>query len=144
MVAGKRITVVSDYGHHPTQIKMTMAAARAKWPKKKIVCRFPAASGMAHAFVFLANSSIVFKKNPLDEVLITDIYQVAGRESAAIQKKVSSQKLARAVGGRAEYISSKEIFERLKKEIKGGEIVLVMGAGDIYELSKKLTKNFKK
>lgn len=143
MVAGKRITVVSDYGHHPTQIKMTMAAARAKWPKKKIICVFqPHQAWRTH--LLFGEFVDVFKKNPLDEVLITDIYQVAGRESAAIQKKVSSQKLARAVGGRAEYISSKEIFERLKKEIKGGEIVLVMGAGDIYELSKKLTKNFKK
>ncbi|MFZ3073920.1 MAG: UDP-N-acetylmuramate--L-alanine ligase [Minisyncoccales bacterium] len=138
MIDGKRIILVSDYGHHPTQIKMTMEAARQKWPNKKIICVFqPHQAWRTH--LLFDKFVEVFKKNPLDRIFITDIYQVAGRESAAIQKKVSSQKLVKTVaGGRVEYIPTKDVFGRLKKEIKGGEIVLVMGAGDIYDLSKRL------
>lgn len=66
---------------------------------------------------------------------------MTGRESVSILKKVSSQKLTNTVASnKVEYVPQKEIFERLKEEIKGGEIVLVMGAGNIYDLSKKLAK----
>jgi UDP-N-acetylmuramate--alanine ligase len=137
-VGGKPITVVSDYGHHPTQIKLTMAAARQKWPKKNIICVFQPHQAWRTHLLFDEFVS-VFKNHPLAKVFVVDIYQVAGRESAAIQKKVSSQKLVAAIGsGLVQYVPQKDIFKTLKKEIKGGEIILVMGAGDIYDLSKKL------
>lgn len=81
-----------------------------------------------------------FKNNPLDRVFITDIYQVASRESVAITKKVSSQKLVAAIAkDTVEYVAQDAISDQLKLEAKSGDIVLVMGAGNIYSLSKQLT-----
>jgi UDP-N-acetylmuramate--alanine ligase len=138
-VGKKSITVVSDYGHHPTQIKLTMAAARAKWPNKIIICVFQPHQAW-RTYLLFDKFVDVFKNNPLDRVFITDIYQVAARESAAITKKVSSQKLTAAVAiDTVEYVAQDMVYERLKQEIKSGDIVLVMGAGNIYNLSKQLT-----
>lgn len=138
IIGGKKITVVSDYGHHPTQIKLTMEAARAGWPGRKIICVFqPHQAWRTH--LLFDRFVDVLRGAPADKIFITDIYQVAGRESAAISKKVSSQKLVGQIRKESvEYAAKNEIFAKLKKEVKGGEIVLVMGAGDIYDLSKKL------
>ncbi|MFA6375823.1 MAG: UDP-N-acetylmuramate--L-alanine ligase [Candidatus Paceibacterota bacterium] len=143
IVAGKKIIVVSDYGHHPTQIKLTMAAARQKWPDKKIICVFqPHQAYRTH--ILFDGFVDVFKKSPVDKIFVTDIYKVAGRESDEIVKKVSSQKLVGAVNLKeVEYVPQGQISERLDLETKGGEIVLVMGAGNIYNLSKELVGGLK-
>jgi len=138
-VGGKKIIVVSDYGHHPTQIKLTMEAARQKWPEKKIICVFqPHQAWRTH--LLFKQFVQALKNSPVDKIFITDIYRVAGRENAAIAKKTTSRKLAQAVAkGSVEYVPSKRVPGRLKKEITGNEIVMVMGAGDIYRLSQTLT-----
>ncbi len=137
---GKKITAVFDYGHHPTQIKLTMAAARQKWPKKRIVCVFqPHQAWRTH--LLFGQFVEVFKKHPLDEILITDIYQVAGRENQVICQKTSSQKLAAAINcDSVGHIPTNGLISKLKKEIKANDILLVLGAGDIYDImSKKLS-----
>ena len=139
-IAGKKITAVFDYGHHPTQIKLTMSAARQLWSKKKIICVFqPHQAWRTHLLFY--DFVKAFQGSMLDKIFITDIYQVTGRENQAIAKKVSSQKLVAAIGcAKIEYVPTKEIFAKLKREIKGGEILLVMGAGDIYDFFQPLLK----
>jgi UDP-N-acetylmuramate--alanine ligase len=138
-VNGKKVTLVSDYGHHPTQIKLTMEAARAKWPKKKFICVFQ--PHQAYRTYLLFDEFVkALKNSPADLVILADIYQVASRERPSITKRVSSKKLAKAVGKKnVEYVATGQIMERLDKEVSGGEVVLVMGAGNIYDLSKKIS-----
>jgi UDP-N-acetylmuramate--alanine ligase len=137
-VGGKKIAVVSDYGHHPTQIKMTIEAARAKWPGKKIICVFQPHQAYRTHLLFKGFVETL-KAAPADKILVTDIYKVAGRESAEITAKVSSRKLVEAVGKESvEYVLQAAVLKRLESLVKGGEILLVMGAGDIYGLSKKI------
>lgn len=138
IIGNKKITVVSDYGHHPTQVKVTLAAARAKWPKKKIIMVYQPHQAW-RTYLLFDRFVETLKNHPLDKIFITDIYKVAGRESAAISKKISSQKLAKAIGrDSVEYVPTGEIFDELKKNIKGGEIIIVMGAGNIYNITKQL------
>ena len=75
-------------------------------------------------------------------IIMLPIYDVAGREDAEIKRKISSLKLAEAVKERAE---DKEIFclntfletkKFLENNLKGGEVVVIMGAGDVYDLVK--------
>lgn len=140
VVDGKKIKMVFDYGHHPTQIKLTMEAARVKWPKKKIICVFQPHQAW-RTYLLFEGFVAAFKKSPLDRIFITDIYQVSGRESAKIAKKINSRKLVDAIDcKKIEYSSRKQIFKKLKSGIAGGEIVLILGAGDIYDLFKRLAK----
>ncbi len=138
-VNGKKIILVSDYGHHPTQIKLTMEAARAKWPKKKIVCVYQ--PHQAYRTYLLFDEFVKsLKSSPLDLIIVADIYQVASREKPSITKRVSSKSLVRAVAKKnVEYVSTEEIMERLDREIAGGEVILVMGAGNIYDLAQKIS-----
>lgn len=138
LINGKKVTLVSDYGHHPTQIRLTMDAARAKWPQKKIICVYQ--PHQAYRTYLLFDEFVKSLKNsPADLVLVTDIYQVASREKPSITKRVSSGLLVKKVAAKnVEYIPAAEIMGRLDKETSGGEVVLVMGAGNIYDLSKRI------
>ena len=131
--------MVSDYGHHPTEIKVTLKAAREKYPKKKIWCVFQPHQ-YQRTFYLFKDFVKVFKAAPVDKLIITDIYDVAGRETSKIKKKVSSQKLIREINKKnVMYIPNSEKVEKyLKKNLQGGEVVMIMGAGDIYNLSLKL------
>ena len=132
------ITLVSDYGHHPTEIKVTLKAAREKFPKKKIWCVFQPHQ-YQRTFYLFKDFVKVFRQAPVDKLIITDIYDVAGRETLKIKKKVSSEKLVKKISkNKVIYLKKEEILDYLKKNLRGGEVIMIMGAGDIYNLSLKL------
>ncbi|PIW91794.1 MAG: UDP-N-acetylmuramate--L-alanine ligase [Candidatus Nealsonbacteria bacterium CG_4_8_14_3_um_filter_37_23] len=135
----RSITVVSDYGHHPTQIRATLKAAREKWPKRKIWLVFQPHQHQRTFYLF-KDFVMVFKKALLkhwvNKCIITDIYGVAGREKKEIRKKVNSEKLVKAINKKdAIYLPKQKILNYLKKNLGGGEVVIIMGAGDIYKLT---------
>lgn len=146
----KPYTLVSDYGHHPTEIKVTMAAAREKWPKKSIWLIYQPHQ-YQRTFYLFKDFVEVFSRLPIQKLLIMDIYDVAGREEKVIRKKVSSQKLVEKIQmilkgdsrnpKEVLYVSSAGRVEAyLKRNLRGGEVVVVMGAGDIYQnLTLRLT-----
>ena len=146
--AGKKsITVVSDYGHHPTEVMATLIAAREKYPYKKIWCIFQPHQYQRTYYLF--NDFVkLFKKVPIDSIIITDIYDVAGREEKNINQKVNSELLVKKilaplslgeVGGKqnVKYMAIDNAEEFIKENIKGGEVLIIMGAGDIYKLVDK-------
>ena len=70
----------------------------------------------------------------VDKIIITDIYDVAGREQKNLKKKINAKKLVKAINNPAiNYLPKKDILNFLKKNLKGGEVVLFAGAGDIYK-----------
>ena len=131
----RKIIIVSDYAHHPTQIRVTLKAAREKFPKKEIWCIF-----QPHQYqrtYYLWNDFVkVFKEAPVNKLILTDIYSVAGREKKEIKEKVNSKKLVKAVNREnVIFLQKQKIIDYLKKNLKGGEVVIIMGAGDIYDLA---------
>ena len=140
---GKPYTLVSDYGHHPTEVKVTVEAARSKWSEKTLWLVFqPHQYQRTH---YLWKDFVrVLSKLPVQKLILTDIYDVAGREDNAIRKKVSSEKLAKEIPNALYIPTLKEVEAYLKKNLRGGEIVMVMGAGDIYNLTLHLTRELAK
>lgn len=142
----KPYTLVSDYGHHPTEIKVTAEAAREKWPKKDIWLVYQPHQHQRTFYLFKDFVSVL-SKLPIQKLLLLDIYDVAGREEGDIRKKVSSLKLAETIGPKkpgfeVRYVpKAKEAESYLARNLKGGEIVISMGAGNIYQnLTLRLTK----
>ncbi len=130
----KQITIISDYAHHPTEIKVTLKATREKYPDKKIWCIFqPHQYQRTH---YLWNDFIkVFRNSLIDKLIITDIYDVAGREDKEIKRKTSSEKLIKQIDqSRALYLPKNQIMSYLKQNLESGDILMIMGAGDIYKI----------
>jgi UDP-N-acetylmuramate--alanine ligase len=141
-IANKKFVFISDYGHHPKEIEVTLKGAREKYPNRQIWLIYQPHQYQRTYYLF--NDFVrAFQKAPVDKLILVPIYDVPGREDKGIKKKVSSYKLVRAA--KKQKIKDKEIIylsslkkaaEYLKKQIRGGEIVIVMGAGDIYNLKK--------
>ncbi len=129
-----KLEIIHDYAHHPTEIKATLTAAREKFPDKKIWCIFqPHQYQRTH---FLFNDFVrVFSSAPIDKLIIVDIYDVAGREKGDIKGKVSSKKLIEKINRSwAEYLPKDKVKKYLEDTLKGEEVVIIMGAGDVYKL----------
>jgi UDP-N-acetylmuramate--alanine ligase len=130
-----KFTIINDYGHHPTQVKVTLEAAKEKYKRKTIWCIYQPHQYQRTYYLF-DDFVKVFKEHPVDKVIITDIYTVSGRESKKIMKKVNAQKLVEAIDKEnVIYLPKGKIINYLKKNFKGGEVVIIMGAGDIYNLT---------
>jgi len=128
--------LIDDYGHHPTEILATLKGAREKYPTKKIFCVFQPHQYQRTYLLFddfVKTFKEVMDSKLADKLFLIDIYDVAGRESKEAKEKVSSKILAEAIGN-AEYVSREDLF----KELNGGEVMIFMGAGDIYNLSQDL------
>jgi UDP-N-acetylmuramate--alanine ligase len=125
--------LIDDYGHHPTEILATLKGARQKYPNKNIYCVFQPHQ-YQRTFLLFNDFVKAFKEiidtKLVDKLFLIDIYDVAGREGGDLKEKVSSEKLAEAVPN-AIYVSNEELFNNLK----GGEVIIFMGAGNIYDLS---------
>lgn len=140
IIGSKKIRLISDYGHHPTEIKATLKAAREKYPDKKIWCVFQPHQHK-RTFSLLNDFIEVFSSALIDNIIITDIYDVKGRESKSISKKVDSKMLVKKIGKRnVFYLPLNNIEKYVRNNIKNGDVLLIMGAGDIYE---KLALKFK-
>ena len=133
--------LISDYGHHPTEIKATLKAAREKFPDKRIILIFQPHQYQRTKLLF---KDFVKSFDEADILILNEIYGVVGREKGKI---VSSKDLANAVQKRRKEEKSvvfikniKEIPKFLAKILKPNDVVIVMGAGDIYNLTLELTK----
>lgn len=139
-INNKKLTIISDYAHHPTEIKVTLKAAREKYPKNKIWCIYQPHQYQRTYYLF-DDFVKVFREVPVDKLIITDIYDVAGREKKKIKEKVNSQKLVKSINKKnVVYLPKEKIIDYLKENLKGKEVVIIMGAGDIYNLTIKLLK----
>ncbi len=129
------LIVIDDYAHHPTEILATIKSVREKYPGKKIYCFF---QPHQHQRTFLLLNDFIDAFNQslkiIDKLFLIDIYDVCGRESKDI--KINSQEIAKMVEG-LEYIRKEDV----SKKINEVDVVIFMGAGDIYNLSCDIRKN---
>ncbi|MFH1366727.1 MAG: UDP-N-acetylmuramate--L-alanine ligase [Patescibacteria group bacterium] len=145
------LPVISDYAHHPTEIRALLSAARQVYPKKRIVIIF-----QPHQHNRTKNLFKEFTKcfDQADLIILNEIFDVAGREGGDDQD-VSSQDLVREIKKRNRW---RLFFEKFKKEVyyakdlkeseemirkmaKRKDVLLIAGAGEIYKVGKKLTNS---
>jgi len=136
------VTLISDYAHHPTEVEKTLVAVREKFPDRRIRCVFQPHQYERTTF-FFDNFVSVLKEAPVDEIILSEIYDVAGRERKETKKKVNSRKIEKAVGSKSVRYQKtvRETESYFKKTLAKGDVLIIMGAGDIYELSLRI-KNF--
>src|SRR5690606_29091186 len=132
------VTVIDDYGHHPTEVQATLKALQESYPQSKKWVVFQPHQ-YSRTFEFLKEFGSSFEN--IDEVLIPNIYRV--RDTEADVKKVSPEKLVAEIqknfskegansNSRLQHVRHTEDFvktvEILKKETEPGDVVLTIGA----------------
>lgn len=125
------ITLVDDYGHHPAEIRATLAAARRAYHQRVLVAFQP------HRFT---RTSLLFDEftrafNDADAVFVADIYAAGEKPIGG----VSAEALARAIaehGHRAaHYVADRAALSaELAQAARSGDVVIALGAGDINRI----------
>ncbi len=131
------ILVIDDYAHHPTEIEATISAATVTG--KRIIAVFQP-QRYSRTFFLLDAFSRAFSE--ANEVIITDIYSPAGEKQI---EGVHSSKLVDLIvqnsNANAIYLPTKEaVIDELKDRLQPGDLVLTMGAGDIWRVGDTLAR----
>lgn len=140
----KGALIYSDYGHHPTAVAATLQAVRESFPDRRVVLCFEPHHRNRTRALF---ADFVPSFDSAHVLVLSEIYEVAGRDAAADQK-ISSQDLIRAVtehdGRRGvsraiEYAPDPNSAVRRTLELaQPNDVIIFMGAGDIDEAARSL------
>ncbi|MBF0512191.1 MAG: UDP-N-acetylmuramate--L-alanine ligase, partial [Candidatus Omnitrophica bacterium] len=130
------VMVIDDYGHHPTEIKATLHAARLFSPKRLITVFQPHRYSRTKFLLdeFVEHLSLT------DELVLTDIYAASEKISEGVGVRPLLEKLQEKMGPRVMFLKKEDILKYLEGHLQAHDMVLFLGAGDIYLLSDELVK----
>jgi len=128
------ITVMDDYAHHPTEIRASLQAIRLRYEPRRLWCVFQPHQYSRTRFL-LDDFAESFKL--ADVTIVPEIYFV--RDSESSRKAINSQMLVeriRSNGTEALFIDGfGAICEYLKENVAEGDLMVTMGAGDIWKVA---------
>jgi UDP-N-acetylmuramate--alanine ligase len=135
-------TVISDYAHHPTEIRAALSCARKTMPHRRVFCIFQPHQGSRTRFLMKEFASAFIQA---DVVLLPDIYYVRDAEDEA--SRVTSRDLLReirAFGTRCEHLPRfEQIVDYLRANVRRGDVIMAVGAGSIEDLPARVVRMLK-
>ncbi len=136
----KQAIIYDDYAHHPTEIKASIAGLKQLYPDKKIVVVF-------HPHTFSRTEALLddfaTSFEDVDKLIVLEIYASA-REAAS---DFSSQDLIAAIKQAKPALETiyqpnlEQAEAYLRQTIQGDEVVVLMGAGDVFRIGQQLVKS---
>ena len=131
----KGALVYDDYAHHPTEIKAVLNGACAQFPNKRIIVIF---QPHLYSRTKLLLNDFAKSFNRANDIIITNIYAAREKKEKTIHAK-DLIALIDITGNKAKYLSNfKKIIEYLKKNTGKDDLIITIGAGDIYQISEKI------
>ncbi len=127
------ILVIDDYAHHPTEIKATLSAAK-KIKHNKIYCVFQSHTYSRTKFLF---DSFAEAFSDADVIVLADIYAAREKDTGLIHARDLEKKIA-LQGKNAVYCGDfHSIVQYLNQHCQRGDLILTVGAGDIYKVGEQ-------
>lgn len=133
----REIRIYDDYAHHPTEIKTTLTAARTMQPKRLVVVfqphRFTRTKLLSQEF------GSAFKE--ADLLIINEIYPAGEKPIPGVDAGLIVNEIGRQTGQKVEFIAeTKAILPRLLETVRSGDLVMTLGAGNIWTVGCELYK----
>ena len=135
--------IIDDYAHHPTEIKAVLNGVRQKYGNKKIRVVF-------HPHTFTRTKALfndfACSFDDADEIIILDIYGSAREKQGGVHSKDLVEKIKLKIKNpnkksKIYYIPTLDECEKyLRDTIERDEVIILMGAGDVFQIGKKLVK----
>lgn len=133
-----KVLMIDDYGHHPTEVAATIAAARNAWPERRLVMAY-----QPHRFSRTRDLYEDFTQvlSGVDQLLLLDVY-AAGEQPIP---GADSKSLCRSIRARGQvdpiYVAPpQELGPVLADVLKDGDVLLTQGAGNIGALARELAE----
>lgn len=136
----RNILVVDDYAHHPTEIAATLKAARETKPHK-VICIFQP-HRYSRTQLLLKEFGGAFKE--ADLLILTDVYSAGEEKIPGISGESILTEVLNKTNQAVSYIPNREdIAAAIKDQLSPGDLVMTMGAGDIYKTGEELLEMLK-
>jgi len=132
------ITVVDDYGHHPTEIEATLHTARLVWPGRRLVVIF-----QPHRYT---RTQALWREfcPPLlraDVLLVTEVYGAGERPIPGVSGTLIWEGMQTLGHPQARFIPhQEELASEMLRHLRAGDVVLTLGAGDVWKVGEQLLK----
>lgn len=124
------VTVIDDYAHHPTEIKATLNAVK-NYPHNKIYCVFQPHTYSRTLKLF---DEFVTCFDGCDELILSDIYAAREKDTGEISSNMLGDKIRERKVECTNIHSFHDIVDYLKKSAKDGDLILTVGAGDVFKI----------
>ncbi len=137
----KSILVIDDYAHHPTEIKVVLATIKGRYPKKRLIGVF-----QPHRYTrtrdLLKDFATCFKG--LDILILTKIYPAGEKKIPGVKTENLLPLMAKRKRPEVRYITSLgTIVKYLLKILEPNDLVLTLGAGNVYGVGEELLRKLK-
>ena len=137
--SGGDVVLVDDYGHHPKELAAVFEAARGGWPEKRLVVAFQPHRYSRTRDLFDEFAAVL---SSVDALVLTEVYAagetpIAGADAKALARSIRTR-------GRVDPVvvgSAAELADALAGVLRGGDLLLMMGAGDIGAAAQQLARN---
>jgi len=129
------VLVIDDYAHHPTEIAATLSAARQGKPKRIIAVFQP------HRFTRTKYLYEEFGRafGDADLVIVNDIYSAGEKPISGVDARLIVEEINKSSNRNVIYIPSQdETVEFLRKNMRSGDLILTLGAGDVWKIGSTL------
>ncbi|MBN2645491.1 MAG: UDP-N-acetylmuramate--L-alanine ligase [Desulfuromonadaceae bacterium] len=131
----EQVMVVDDYGHHPAEIKATLAAARNGWDCRLVVVFQPHRYSRTRALF----DEFVTAFYQADLLLIMDVYAAGEQPDPAISSAHLVQAIAEHGHRNVLYCpTADQVLEALSEQLRDGDMVLTLGAGNVWQVGEQL------
>lgn len=134
------VVILDDFAHHPTEIRATLQAVRQLYPDNKLVAVF-------HPHTF-SRTKALFNEflqcfTGVDELIVLDIYPSAREKGGQISSEdlVVKMQAAQSVFPVLYIPDITACVAYLRGKLNGGEVLLLLGAGDVYRIGRELLNN---
>jgi UDP-N-acetylmuramate--alanine ligase len=138
------VTIYDDYAHHPVKVKAAMSGIRQLYPKNELIVVF-----QPHTFTRTLALLDQFAESfaLADELIVLDIYGSAREAQGGVHAndlidKIESLRPQGFAPARLKYLASlTDCTEYLRARAKKGQVILLMGAGDVFKIGQQLLAN---
>ena len=135
---GRGITVMDDYGHHPTEIRATLSAIKEGWPEKRLVVLF-----QPHRYTRTLALLDEFKTcfHQADYLVMTDIYAASEKVMEMISGEILLEEVKKHGQRNTRFVANVDsLAEAILPELQEGDLVLTLGAGNIVRAGEDLVR----
>ena len=131
----KEWALADDYGHHPTEIKATLAAIRDIWRGRVIVAFQPHRYTRTKALL----EQFVTSFNEADLLIVTEIYAASEEKIEGISGSILAERISKSGHKNVLFAPTKEdVVDTVLQIVSPGDLVITLGAGDIYKVGERL------
>lgn len=131
------VVVIDDYAHHPTEIKATLAAIK-NYPHKKVFCVF-----QPHTYSRTISLFDEFTNafQGVDSLILADIYAAREKDTGVVSSEMLCNSISKT-GIRCKNIHNfNDVVACLDKELNEGDLLLTVGAGNVFEIGEMYLNN---